>query len=201
MTVTNDGAAVPWLLAADVVIHNGCTTGLEAYLLERPVLCFQPITDPEFDLDLPNGVSEPAGSISELLALTAAILRDGSNEREDARKQALVRRHVEALDGPLACERILDAIERHLRLDPVPPPPRAERRAAIWRAWKRSITKRVNALFPSSKNATWYTQMRFGDLGAADLGSRIETFAALLGRFEGIRAEEIHPNIFRVTGR
>jgi surface carbohydrate biosynthesis protein len=30
VTVTNEGNVVPWIMATEVVIHNGCTTGVEA---------------------------------------------------------------------------------------------------------------------------------------------------------------------------
>lgn len=201
VTVTNEGPAIPWLLAAEAVIHNGCTTGLEAYLLGTPVLCFQPITDPNFDLALPNGVSDPAGSLPELLSLTSAILGGHHVPRAENDKRALAGRYIEALDGPLSCERILDAIERHLQDCPPVQPTPLERRTAAWRAWKRSVRKRMNALFPRSKNAAWYTRARFADTRPAELMSRIAIFAALLGRFDGIRVEQIRPNIFRVARR
>ena len=31
--VTNEGNVVPWLMATRAVIHNGCTTGVEAYVM------------------------------------------------------------------------------------------------------------------------------------------------------------------------
>src|SRR5262249_29617695 len=33
------GAAVPWMLAADLLIHTYCTTGVEAFALGRPAIC------------------------------------------------------------------------------------------------------------------------------------------------------------------
>ena len=66
ITVANDNAAAPWLLAAEVVIHNGCTTGLEAYLLDRPVICYQPVIHPLYDLELPNGVGDAVADVAGL---------------------------------------------------------------------------------------------------------------------------------------
>jgi surface carbohydrate biosynthesis protein len=34
--VTNEGNVVPWLMATRAVIHNGCTTGVEAYVMGVP---------------------------------------------------------------------------------------------------------------------------------------------------------------------
>lgn len=36
----------PWVLGAELVVHTGCTTGLEAVLLGKPVLNLQPIDRP-----------------------------------------------------------------------------------------------------------------------------------------------------------
>ena len=55
-----DGPVTPWLLGADAVIHWGCTTGVEAYLLGRPVLTYDAIStaeDIDFIHDLPDAVS------------------------------------------------------------------------------------------------------------------------------------------------
>lgn len=37
---------VPWMAAADLVVHSGCTTGLEAVLLDKPVLNLEPRPHP-----------------------------------------------------------------------------------------------------------------------------------------------------------
>jgi hypothetical protein len=38
LVFANTGSIAPWLLAADVVVHPGCTTAIEARLLDRPVI-------------------------------------------------------------------------------------------------------------------------------------------------------------------
>lgn len=55
--VIAEGPIGPWLLGADAVLHNGCTTGLEAFLMDRPVFSYMPYTSEEFDLKLPNNLS------------------------------------------------------------------------------------------------------------------------------------------------
>ena len=39
--VLYEGSINEWALAADVVIFNNCTTGVEAFLLERPVISYR----------------------------------------------------------------------------------------------------------------------------------------------------------------
>ncbi|OBT09107.1 hypothetical protein A9267_08835 [Shewanella sp. UCD-FRSSP16_17] len=40
--VTYDGPVTPWILACDLLIHNGCTTAIEASLANKYVINFQP---------------------------------------------------------------------------------------------------------------------------------------------------------------
>ncbi|MBN9654810.1 hypothetical protein J0K78_11085 [Halobacillus sp. GSS1] len=55
--VKGEGAVVHWLLGAQALIHNGCTTGVEAYLLGRPVFSYEPICSREFDVPITQDVS------------------------------------------------------------------------------------------------------------------------------------------------
>ena len=47
MVVYNENVA-PWILASDMVIHSSCTTGLEAFLLGKPVISYVP--DPNHEI-------------------------------------------------------------------------------------------------------------------------------------------------------
>ena len=41
-----EGAAVPWILAAHVLVHTNCTTGVEAVALDKPSICLVPEGQP-----------------------------------------------------------------------------------------------------------------------------------------------------------
>ena len=68
--IREGGAATPWLSAARCVIHNCCTTGIEAYMLEKPVTEFYPGSIPrsEFDPTLPGEVTGVCDSADALAA-------------------------------------------------------------------------------------------------------------------------------------
>lgn len=48
-----------WVLASKLVLHNSCTTGLEAAMLKMPVVAYQEIKDDRYDKLLPNLASVP----------------------------------------------------------------------------------------------------------------------------------------------
>lgn len=47
--VIREGAVGPWIQGSEFIIHNGCTTAIESYLLEKPV-----IKSEELDLHIAN---------------------------------------------------------------------------------------------------------------------------------------------------
>jgi surface carbohydrate biosynthesis protein len=199
ITITNENAVAPWLLAAEAVIHNGCTTGMEAYLLGRPVICYQPVTHPLYDLELPNGVSDAVADVQGLIELTTSILSGHQTDRTDARKRQLVRHYIAGIDGPLACERIVESLGKHISQNPLPAPKPAERRTAVWKAWRRSMSKRLKSMNPDSKNSPGYTRKRFADLQPADVVGRVARFSSILGRFDDVRTTKIKQNIYKIT--
>lgn len=55
-----EGTVSPWLLAADAVLHWGCTTGLEAFVMGKHVVAYNPSTEEErqiYDHKLPQSIS------------------------------------------------------------------------------------------------------------------------------------------------
>jgi surface carbohydrate biosynthesis protein len=42
VVIDQNHAAAAWILAAEALIHTNCTTGVEAYSLERPAICVEP---------------------------------------------------------------------------------------------------------------------------------------------------------------
>lgn len=57
VTVLRSGTLQAWLLASEALIHDGCTTGIEAYLAGLTVINFRPVSDERFDILLPTLVS------------------------------------------------------------------------------------------------------------------------------------------------
>ena len=52
--VVHEGSVGPWLLASRCVIHDGCTTAIEAHLCGTPILNYKATHDERYDKYLPN---------------------------------------------------------------------------------------------------------------------------------------------------
>ena len=67
--VTNEGNVVPWLMATKAVIHNGCTTGVEAYVMDVPAISYRPSVNEDYDdgfYRLPNKISHQSFDFEQL---------------------------------------------------------------------------------------------------------------------------------------
>lgn len=62
-----EGPVSPWILAADAMLHWGCTTAIEAYIMGKPVVAYQPITNPRYDHKLTHDVSINKDSIEGVI--------------------------------------------------------------------------------------------------------------------------------------
>ena len=202
--VVYEGNVIPWLLAAGVVVHNGCTTGLEAWLLDRPVVAYEPVSSERFDLYLPNGVSMPAADVDSLLELIATALAGDLANAADDRASELVRRHITALDGELAAARIVDVLAQLQ----APPGEYAEpsRMQHLGMRGKGAITRarlwlkpRVKGMWnPEKRRRYSFHEHKFAELPPSELESRIARFSELLGRFHNVQVNRLDKKIYEL---
>jgi surface carbohydrate biosynthesis protein len=200
--VLHEGNVIPWLLASDVLIHNGCTTAIEAYLLGVASIAYQPVRSKEFDHDLPNRMSHRAFDVEALIQLVKDQLGGGiaPDPTEEAAKQELIDRHIVARTGALASERLVDALELYQdeRGDGGRPSLASDvagRVAAKTRGW----IQRMEAYIPGHHNNLVFLRHMFPGVDEADVGDRIERFGALLGRFSGVRARRLYDDVFEIS--
>jgi surface carbohydrate biosynthesis protein len=76
ITVVHEGTVAPWIFAAELLIHNGCTTGMEACLSGKRVINFLSVQNPKFDLFLPNVFGERCTDEDQVVASVRTALRE-----------------------------------------------------------------------------------------------------------------------------
>lgn len=198
--VVYEGNVVPWLMAAEATVHNGCTTGLETHLLGGAAIAYRPLADDAFDNALPNGVSFQAFSAealeSRVREALAGRLAASTAEREARAK--LLSLHLAALEGPLAADRIVDVLEGVAATARAHRPSLLDRTRAHVRAARRSRKKRAEARRPGTRNRPEYVEHIFPPIEAAALETRIDRFRELLGRFDGVGVRPLLPNVFEI---
>ncbi len=197
VSVIGEGPVVPWLLGAEAVIHNSCTTGLEAHLLGKPVLAYRPSTSETYDSPLPNAVSRNAYDRTELIAATEACLAGDEGQT----KPSAARDYLSALDGPLAVERIVDAIDDIGLQAHTLAGGGTSALARMGSRWATALRPAARRVLRGAK-ASGYVKQKFPGIDIAEVRTVLTDLQKALSRFEDVRAEPlpVHHG-FKITSR
>jgi surface carbohydrate biosynthesis protein len=201
LKIANDGGISPWLMATRALIANGCTTMIEAAILGTPTISYQSVVSDAYDDDLPNSLSHRTFSIDELCHQVRSIVDGQLGAVEYEARRKIMDRHIAALDGPLAAERMVDALEAgayHQRR------PDAAPLGQYARGWLhntlRTAVKQVNMRRPGHRNNLAFHAHRFPDITVDEIMERINRMGTLLKRFGSIRVEPYSKHIFSIRG-
>ena len=202
--VSNAGSVVPWLLACRALVHNGCTTGVEAYLLRIPAIAYLTTLSERYDYGvqgLPNRLSHQVFSHAQCEQIIQQVLRGELGAAAGKERRDLADYYLFAQDGPLASERILDVLEENGYLHDSPPVnPFPEYVLARLLTWVKAGLTRLYMNRPGLNRAAYHDH-RFPELGVTDLESRVFRLANQLQRFSNIQVEQYSRHIFRVNNR
>ena len=109
--VERRGAAIPWILASEILVHVNCTTGLEAVVLGKPAVSFQPIESPIAKKYLSTSVNPVARTIEEVVARIGQTIQQGDQSSVYPDElRAIFDRYFAARVGPLSAKCIIELI-------------------------------------------------------------------------------------------
>lgn len=201
--VINEGNVIPWLMAAKALVHNGCTTGIEAYALGTPAVAYRATVNEHFDnllFLLPNLLSHQCFDFEELKETLGKILTGELGAATGDERETLIDRYLAARDGPLASERVIDVLEEALEnRDQLPKPALANRLEGWYRATTRRFKKRYKSRLPGSISAPEVQRQRYPGISLDELRVRISKFQELLGESGELESEQVSRNIFRIS--
>ncbi|MEM8689523.1 MAG: surface carbohydrate biosynthesis protein, partial [Pseudomonadota bacterium] len=187
VAVVHKGHVHPWLLASDVMIHSGCTTGMEGYLLNKPVLGYQPIEFEEGWENLPNQLSHNVTDVDELIENIQEYSSGAAHARRRDELDALIEPVMSSMFGQLASDRIADKIEMHWRSGDLQQRQRTlARTLGTVKAHLRKAKKHIDYKNPRHKSSLAYDRHRFPEMELSEVRDRIGRLQRILGRFEGL---------------
>ena len=192
--VVHEGNVIPWLMASDVVVHNSCTTGIEAFLLNKPAISYMPVTSDIFDSYLPNAVSHCAYNQEDLLEGVGRYAKpsttDGVHHQKISEQRKILNQYIANLEGPLASEKIVKAL-CHIKFD-------GDRvshgslRKLMWKmeqAW-RPVKAGLRRLIVGSTGGTLYQRQKFSGIDLQEIQHSLKRLQDISGRFSGVK---VHP--------
>jgi surface carbohydrate biosynthesis protein len=197
--VIHEGPVQNWLLAADALVHNGCTTGIEGYLMGIPVIAYTEFEDSRFDMELSNGLSEKVTSMESLLSHLKDPSHKSADSKARARQISLLGEFFSSLAGPLATDQIADTISGYSR-DWVPRPTTlADRTRAELHARGRAAVKWMASHIRDHKNSKAYSLQRFPGIELDEVEASIARFQKTLDRFYAAKCSQVSRNIFLIS--
>lgn len=201
--VTNEGNVIPWLRAAGVLVHNSCTTGVEAYMMGVPAVTYMATRNEYYDdgyYRLPNRVSYRCFNFEELCATLAKIFAGEIGVSNDDENKELINYYLAAQQDRLACDRIVDVIEKTMTgSSELPEPAWHVKLTGHYRAGWRRLIKWFKSHLPDSKYRPEFQRHRYPGLSLSELQERISRFQQMMGDRTEIKAEQISRYIFKIS--
>ena len=191
IVVAHEGSALAWILASEVMLHSGCTTGLEAAFMGHPVLAFWPEDLTELAADLPDSLSVVLKSEEALVAKVQAVVAGRVVFCATPAQQAVAENAAFALKGPLASDRIA-AILTEMQ------PHGGRTRIAVAKARLRQVEKWLTGLNSRHKTSAKANAMRYPGISHSEVEEKIAAFRHSLRRFDNVKSQPVGRQIYRV---
>ena len=195
VVVRYDHELIPWLLAAEAIIHNGCTTAIEAAMLEKPVIEFRAIQNEQWENPQPKAISIPARTTENVITLLRQPRLFEMNRQAVERP---LRRMIAFWNEGFACERIAKELEEVLYQPKIHHPSRK----LLWAMAKcrfRVIEKYVvGRLMPWKSANPAYIDKKFPPMSLEEIRARICQLADLI-KLPCPYVEELGDRIWRIS--
>jgi surface carbohydrate biosynthesis protein len=106
-----EGSAAPWIAAADLLIHTDCTTGIEAFALGKPSICYETVPSRFHEILLSGKLSFTVQTEDAALAEASRLLSlpPGSQIYPQSMTDVF-QRFFTAQSGQLAAERLAESV-------------------------------------------------------------------------------------------
>jgi surface carbohydrate biosynthesis protein len=199
--VTNEGNVVPWLMATKAVIHNGCTTGVEAYVTGTPSISYRECVNENYDngfYRLPNRISHQCFTFEELRSVLQKVLVGKIGVADGDERQDLIDDHLAGKKGSLACDRMMDVIEK-IDVNRIGDQSNSKRTQRWLVTHGLHLAKTVKSHLPGSHNRPEFQRHRFPGIAPDNIARHIERFQQLLGDTHKLRVEAISDVLVKIS--
>jgi surface carbohydrate biosynthesis protein len=199
--VTNEGNVVPWLMATRAVIHNGCTTGVEAYVTGTPAISYRASINETYDngfYRLPNRMSHQCFTFEELQDMLRKILKGEIGAADGDERRQLIDHHLAGKTGQLACERMLDVLDK---ISANMPADRSiSKRTQRWLVTRGlHLAKHIKSSLPGSHNRPEFQRHRYPGISLENLRAKLNQFQQLRGNNRELKVEQVSNVMFKIS--
>ena len=149
---------------------------------------------------MPNLISHPCFNLDELEATLKKILNGKLGPADGDDRKQLIEQYLAAQEGPLACERMVDVIEKIVKDRRGSPKPGIVARISGWSLFAvRTMVKRYKDSRPGSHNKPEFQRHRYPEVSLNDMKERVSRFQQLLGYSNELKVERFFDQFFRIS--
>lgn len=184
--VQTNGAASPWILGAECLLHHGCTTGVEAEIMGKPHIMYAPCPDKHHDTEMMKTFAPIVHTQDKLRAKLSSIM-DGDYNQKDRND---LESYFASLTGELSSRKIVSSFHS---IDVAP------QKLRRWLKLMRFTPRHLIAQYwPRSRKAGSYSRQKWSETSAGDVAQIAARFQSLLGLENTLTTEEVFPQLFRI---
>lgn len=196
------GNVIPWLCAAKAIIHNGCTTAVEASILGVPAVSYGPTSGDGHEFGsawrLPDLLSHPSEDFEVLKDTLEKIVSGELNCFVGSERDRLLNEFVVPLEGRLCCEGILRILDEYRGNLPDLKKFRLlvgllQAYALHWRTTATKVLKRKPRKLFEERRAEYH------DFSPEHLRERLDEFQHILGSPMDLEVTKLGKYIYRIV--
>jgi len=200
-----EGSISSWIAAASVVIHNSCTSGVEAFVMGRPVLAYMPIFDPQYEQNLPNPLSQQCKSMQDIFTQLDRIFDNTDLPDVHFKTKEQIEfcdRHVRPSNQMLAADFMLEHIDslevapQRLNID------RYDGVGGVFVKIKDAVRKVGREILISLNRegmSRKYKKQKFDGISQSEIDAYIGDYSIALNRFKNITAKKMDIDTYVIT--
>jgi len=197
VTVCNQGNVIPWIMGARALISNGCTTSIEATILETPTLGYYPITNNIIDDELPKKLCDIADSNESLAEKLSDIFNNKAEKNTN--NQSILSHHISSLNGDFSCNKIINEISENYTNTNYQHKNLFTKLPSKTHNNVRTLIKILKSRKTSSRNSVEYHKHRFPTINTEYLNEKISRLNSLTGNFSNIKINKIADDVFTIN--
>lgn len=178
-----EGVVIPWIMAAEAVVQNSCTTGVEALTLGVPVVSYCKYETPLVEWHLASHVTPRAKDETALVNHLKQFLSDPASFKSvNAQGLQVLGRHIAKLAGETAAAAILKSLTFLAK--------RSEKRQSVF----DRVFSLPKGLRPYLK--TKYLAMKFPPVSGSDLAQAVSRLTRPHPRLDQVSITQIAESTF-----
>jgi hypothetical protein len=116
-------------------------------------------------------------------------------------RKTLVNHYLTAMEGPFACERMVQVLQKMVEdWSTLPGPPLKYRMQGWYKAIRRRLMKRLKSRLPwHSHNSPEFQRHRYPEISREQMRERVLRFQQVLGDTEELKVEHMFDQFFRIS--